>query len=212
MPAGALLPVLDGPAGVGREHAVAIDDPDRTYRAMAIDRRRRDRRTDTRSGAWGGARSKVVSWHDPPHHRHGPRDGGHRLHPRDGRRDPAAAADRPLWSSTWSPRIPAGWSSPAGRTSRSTTRSASSTADWSAPCSTPWQVARCTARFRRAGLHLHRDQGELPQGGTPRERRAHRDGTVVKSGSRVGFTEGVVTDADGAVLATATSTLLVFDL
>jgi uncharacterized protein (TIGR00369 family) len=37
-------------------------------------------------------------------------------------------------------------------------------------------------------------------------------GTVVKSGSRVGFTEGVVADADGAVLATATSTLLVFDL
>jgi uncharacterized protein (TIGR00369 family) len=37
-------------------------------------------------------------------------------------------------------------------------------------------------------------------------------GTVVKSGSRVGFTEGVVTDADGAVFATATSTLLVFDL
>jgi uncharacterized protein (TIGR00369 family) len=37
-------------------------------------------------------------------------------------------------------------------------------------------------------------------------------GTVVKSGSRVGFTEGVVTDASGAVVATATSTLLVFDL
>ena len=37
-------------------------------------------------------------------------------------------------------------------------------------------------------------------------------GTVVKSGSRVGFTEGVVTDATGAVVATATSTLLVFDL
>lgn len=37
-------------------------------------------------------------------------------------------------------------------------------------------------------------------------------GTVVKSGSRVGFTEAVVTDAEGAVLATATSTLLVFDL
>ena len=37
-------------------------------------------------------------------------------------------------------------------------------------------------------------------------------GTVVKSGSRVGFTEGVVTDAAGAVVATATSTLLVFDL
>lgn len=37
-------------------------------------------------------------------------------------------------------------------------------------------------------------------------------GTVVKSGSRVGFTEGVVTDASGAVLATATSTLLVFDM
>jgi uncharacterized protein (TIGR00369 family) len=37
-------------------------------------------------------------------------------------------------------------------------------------------------------------------------------GTVVKSGARVGFAEGVVTDAGGAVVATATSTLLVFDL
>ncbi|MCW2757843.1 MAG: hypothetical protein JWO46_1589 [Nocardioidaceae bacterium] len=37
-------------------------------------------------------------------------------------------------------------------------------------------------------------------------------GTVVKAGRRVGFTEGVVTDASGAVVATATSTLLVFDL
>jgi uncharacterized protein (TIGR00369 family) len=37
-------------------------------------------------------------------------------------------------------------------------------------------------------------------------------GTVVKSGARVGFTEGVVTDAGGAVVATATSTLLVFDI
>jgi uncharacterized protein (TIGR00369 family) len=37
-------------------------------------------------------------------------------------------------------------------------------------------------------------------------------GTVVKSGSRVGFTEGIVTDAAGSVVATASSTLLVFDL
>ncbi|WP_051574273.1 PaaI family thioesterase [Mycobacterium sp. URHB0044] len=37
-------------------------------------------------------------------------------------------------------------------------------------------------------------------------------GTVVKSGSRVGFAEGVVTDPAGAIVATATSTLLVFDL
>ena len=37
-------------------------------------------------------------------------------------------------------------------------------------------------------------------------------GTVVKAGSRVGFAEGVITDAGGAVVATATSTLLVFDL
>jgi uncharacterized protein (TIGR00369 family) len=37
-------------------------------------------------------------------------------------------------------------------------------------------------------------------------------GTVVKSGSRVGFSEGVVTDESGAVVATATSTLLVFDV
>jgi uncharacterized protein (TIGR00369 family) len=37
-------------------------------------------------------------------------------------------------------------------------------------------------------------------------------GTVIKSGARVGFTEGVVTDAKGTVVATASSTLLVFDL
>ncbi|HEY1840201.1 MAG TPA: PaaI family thioesterase [Mycobacterium sp.] len=37
-------------------------------------------------------------------------------------------------------------------------------------------------------------------------------GTVVKSGARVGFTEGVVTDAAGKAVATATSTLLIFDL
>jgi uncharacterized protein (TIGR00369 family) len=37
-------------------------------------------------------------------------------------------------------------------------------------------------------------------------------GTVVKSGSRIGFAEGVVTDAGGAVVATATSTLLIVDL
>jgi uncharacterized protein (TIGR00369 family) len=37
-------------------------------------------------------------------------------------------------------------------------------------------------------------------------------GTVIKSGTRVGFTEGVVTDASGATVATASSTLLVFDL
>jgi acyl-coenzyme A thioesterase PaaI-like protein len=37
-------------------------------------------------------------------------------------------------------------------------------------------------------------------------------GTVVKAGSRVGFTEGVVTDASGALVATATSTPLIFDL
>jgi len=37
-------------------------------------------------------------------------------------------------------------------------------------------------------------------------------GTVVKSGTRVGFTEGVVTDASNATVATASSTLLVFDV
>jgi uncharacterized protein (TIGR00369 family) len=37
-------------------------------------------------------------------------------------------------------------------------------------------------------------------------------GTVTKAGARVAFTEGVVTDASGAVVATASSTLLVFDL
>jgi uncharacterized protein (TIGR00369 family) len=37
-------------------------------------------------------------------------------------------------------------------------------------------------------------------------------GTVVKSGARVGFTEATVTDGSGALVATASSTLLVFDL
>src|SRR6201998_2180235 len=37
-------------------------------------------------------------------------------------------------------------------------------------------------------------------------------GTVVKAGSRVGFTEGAVTDASGALVATATSTLLIVDM
>jgi uncharacterized protein (TIGR00369 family) len=37
-------------------------------------------------------------------------------------------------------------------------------------------------------------------------------GTVVKAGSRVAFTEGTVADASGTLVATATSTLLVFDL
>jgi uncharacterized protein (TIGR00369 family) len=37
-------------------------------------------------------------------------------------------------------------------------------------------------------------------------------GTVVKAGSRIGFAEGSVTDASGKLVATATSTLLIFDL
>jgi uncharacterized protein (TIGR00369 family) len=37
-------------------------------------------------------------------------------------------------------------------------------------------------------------------------------GTVVKAGSRIGFVEGSVTDAAGKLVATATSTLLIFDL
>jgi uncharacterized protein (TIGR00369 family) len=37
-------------------------------------------------------------------------------------------------------------------------------------------------------------------------------GTVVKAGSRIAFTEGAVADASGAVVATASSTLAVFDL
>ncbi|WP_344339751.1 PaaI family thioesterase [Agrococcus versicolor] len=37
-------------------------------------------------------------------------------------------------------------------------------------------------------------------------------GTVTKPGSRVAFAEAVVTDSDGRVVATATSTLLVFPI
>jgi acyl-coenzyme A thioesterase PaaI-like protein len=34
---------------------------------------------------------------------------------------------------------------------------------------------------------------------------------VIKAGSRIGFTEGRVSDASGAVVATASSTLAIFD-
>ena len=37
-------------------------------------------------------------------------------------------------------------------------------------------------------------------------------GSVVKAGSRIGFAEAKVTDASGKLVATATSTLLIFDL
>jgi uncharacterized protein (TIGR00369 family) len=37
-------------------------------------------------------------------------------------------------------------------------------------------------------------------------------GKVVKAGSRIGFTEGEVTDASGNLVATASSTLLIFEL
>lgn len=37
-------------------------------------------------------------------------------------------------------------------------------------------------------------------------------GTVIKPGSRIAFAEAVVTDAEGRVVATATSTLLVFPI
>ena len=37
-------------------------------------------------------------------------------------------------------------------------------------------------------------------------------GTVVKAGSRIGFAEAEVTDASGTLVATASSTLLIFDL
>ena len=82
----------------------------------------------------------------------------------------------------------------------------------------------CTLLDSVAGCALH---STLPQGRATRPSRSRSAtsrrcapssglltavGTVVKAGSRVGFTEGVVTDASGAVVATATSTLLVFDL
>jgi acyl-coenzyme A thioesterase PaaI-like protein len=37
-------------------------------------------------------------------------------------------------------------------------------------------------------------------------------GTVVKAGSRIGFTEAKVSDASGKLVATASSTLLIFEL
>jgi len=61
-------------------------------------------------------------------------------------------------------------------------------------------------------VDLHTDNGSTDNAVRTGSGLLTATGTVVKSGSRVGFTEGVVTDAGGAVVATATSTLLVFDI
>lgn len=37
-------------------------------------------------------------------------------------------------------------------------------------------------------------------------------GTVVRAGSRIGFAEGTVINADGDIVATGSSTLLIFDV
>lgn len=60
-------------------------------------------------------------------------------------------------------------------------------------------------------LHLGRNQGELPQVSSTFQRSTNGHGTVVKAGSRLAFTEGTVTDASGALVTTASSTLLVID-
>ena len=62
------------------------------------------------------------------------------------------------------------------------------------------------------GRHVGRDQGELPQGGPAQQRPAHRNRHGREGRLAVGFAEGFVTDAGGTVVATATSTLLIFDL
>jgi uncharacterized protein (TIGR00369 family) len=82
----------------------------------------------------------------------------------------------------------------------------------------------CTLLDSVAGCALH---STLPQGRgytsveikvsylkavTARSGTLTATGTVVRAGSRVGFTEGTVSDESGALVATASSTLLVFDL
>ena len=50
------------------------------------------------------------------------------------------------------------------------------------------------------------------KGVTPESRLLTATGRVVRAGARVGFTEGEVLDASGALVATASSTLLLFDV
>ena len=100
----------------------------------------------------------------------------------------------------------------AGRVGR-TTRSAPSTAAWSAPCSTRPPAARSTATLPQGkGYTSVEIKVSYLKAVRSSSGLLTATGTVVKAGSRVGFTEGVVTDASGAVVATASSTLLVFDL
>ena len=99
----------------------------------------------------------------------------------------------------------------ATSTSRRTTRSASSTAAWSARCSTRSSAAPCTPRCRSApATPRSRSRSATCGPCTARAARWSPSGEVVKPGRRVAFAEGEVRDAAGKVVATATSTLLVF--
>ena len=104
-------------------------------------------------------------------------------------------------------------SSTAIRTSRHTTRWASCTADSCAPFSTASSAVRPIPRCRRAYGYtsielkvnylrpVHADSGPLKA-----------VGMLTKPGRRVAFAEGTVEDRHGKLVATASSSLLVFEL
>ena len=213
--------MLDALTAWGLDHAVEPDDPDRhaRHRAVAANRRNHhDRRTDVDTDThadWGPERSRTVTWHSP-----GPSTAkGLTMSGVDYLR---AMVDGDL------PQPPiAGLmqfdfveAEPGARRIHLRARRIRVQPDRRHSRRTDLHAAGLGDGMRGAqhasagqGLHVGRDQGELSQGGPAvSSGLLTATGTVVKAGSRVGFAEGVVTDAGGAVVATATSTLLIFDL
>jgi uncharacterized protein (TIGR00369 family) len=63
----------------------------------------------------------------------------------------------------------------------------------------------------RRGLHDDRIEGFLPPRADAASGEVRAEATVLSMGSRVAFAQGKLTDAEGRLCASATSSLLVFD-
>ncbi len=171
---------------------------------------------DTRGGAetaWGAEQSRLVSWHDPI----------------TTQAATASMSGLAYWRAVADEHLPP---SPIGRLMRMDVTDVENgriafgcTPDGSMynPLGTVHGGAVCTLLDTVTGCALHTT---LPEGVgytsveikvnylkavTVSGGRLTAVGTVVKAGSRIGFAEGKLTDASGNLVATASSTLLIFE-
>ena len=171
---------------------------------------------DTRGSAetaWGAEQSRLVSWHDPI----------------TTQATAASMSGLAYWRAVADGHLPP---SPIGRLMRMNVTDVengriafSCTPDGSMynPLGTVHGGAVCTLLDTVTGCALHTT---LPEGVgytsveikvnylkavTVAGGRLTAVGTVVKAGSRIGFAEGKLTDASGNLVATASSTLLIFE-